>query len=386
MSELDLDKILTRVHGLAGELEPFREMLLANVVMISEIPAPTFGEQERISFLQQRFTESGLDTTSIDEIGNGVGILSGTGGEQTILLTAHADTPFLISENHSCTLQTDRILGAGVADNSLGLAVLVTLPTILEGLNIRLKSDLLFLGATASLEQGNQRGLRFFLANTNRVLAAGISIEGAPLGRLHYRSMASLGGMISCHVSRKVSQISAIEILNRIINRLGAIELPEQTHTGLVFGEISGGASYKIPARNAQLTFQLRSDDDQTVIDIRNQINAIVDDEAREKGVSCHLEAIARTRAGGLESDHTLVVLTRKIMSALGVASRESIYSAIISGYVEQELPAICLGITDGDNINYPDEYVEIEPILTGVAQLIGVLMAIDGGCCAQYR
>jgi len=385
MSDVDVEKIMTRVHGLAGELEPFREMLLANVVMISEIPAPTFGEEERIGFLQQRFTESGLDTTSIDEVGNGVGILSGTEGKQTILLTAHADTPFPVSANHSCTLETDRILGAGIADNSLGLAVLVTLPTILDGLNIRLKSDLLFLGTIGSLEQGNQRGLRFFLANTNRTLAAGLSIEGAPIGRLHYRSMASLGGMISCHVSRKVSQISAIEILNRIINRLGDIKLPEQTHTGLVFGEISGGASYKIPARNTQLTFQLRSDDDQTVADIRKQINAIVDDEAREKGVSCHLEGIARTRAGGLESDHPLVVLTRKIMTGLGIQPRESIYSAIISGYVEQELPAICLGITDGDNINYPDEYVEIEPILTGVAQLIGVLMAIDGGCCAQY-
>ena len=385
MSE-SLEKILTRVHGLAGELEPFREMLLANVVMISEIPAPTFAEQERISFLNQRFNESGLDSTSIDELGNGVAILPGSEGKRTIMLTAHADTPFAAAENHSCTLDTGRILGLGVADNSLGLAVLATLPTILEGLGIHLKNDLLFLGSTCSLEQGNQRGLRFFLSNTNRTIAAGLSIEGASIGRLHYRSMASLGGMISCHVSRKVSQKSAIEILNQVINRLVGIELPQDSHSGLVLGEISGGASYKIPARNAQLSFQLRSDDDEAVADIRRQINAILDDEAREEGVSCHLEGIAQTRAGGLESDHPLVSLTRQVMAELGIPSRESIYSAIMSGYAEHEIPAVCIGITDGDNINYPDEYVEIEPILTGVAQLIGVLMAIDGGCCAEYK
>jgi acetylornithine deacetylase/succinyl-diaminopimelate desuccinylase-like protein len=378
-----LEKILARVHGLAGELEPFREMLLANVVMISEIPAPTFGEEERISFLNQRFTESGLDSTSIDELGNGVAILPGSDGKRTILLTAHADTPFSASENHSCTLDTGRILGSGVADNSLGLAVLATLPTILEGLDIQLKNDLIFLCSTCSLEQGNQRGLRFFLSNTNRSITAGLAIEGASIGRLHYRSMASLGGMISCHVSRKVSQKSAIEVLNQVINRLVRIELPEETHTGLVLGEISGGASYKIPARNAQLLFQLRSDDDETVADLRRQINVILDDEAREKGVSCHLEGIARTRAGGLESDHPLVFLTRRVMTELGIRSRESVYSAIMSAYGEHEIPAVCIGITEGDNINYPDEYVEIEPILTGVAQLIGVLMAIDGGCCA---
>ena len=378
MSTPQLDRVLNRIHTLAAELEPLREMLLANVVMISEIPAPTFGEEERIGFLQQRFVEAGLHSISIDEVGNGVGILPGSKGINTILVTAHADTPFTVGQNHSCTLEPDRIHGPGIADNSLGLAVLATLPTLLEGLGIRLESDLLLLGAASSLEQGNQRGLRFFLSHSD-------TLPKAAIGRLHYRSMASLGGLITCTVNRRLSQLSAINVLNRIINRLNRIDLPAETHTGLVYGEISGGASYKIPARNAQLTFQLRSDTDEVVADIRSRINAILDDEAREPGVSCHLEGIASTRAGGIDSDHPLVSTTRRLMAELGIQPRESIYSAIISGYVEHDIPAVCLGITEGDNINYPDEYVEIGPILTGVAQLIGVLMAIDGGCCAQH-
>lgn len=378
-----LENILYRVHGLVAELEPFREMLLANVVMIGEIPAPTFFEQERIAFLQQRFTESGLNSISVDELGNGAGVLPGTDGDRTILITAHADTPFAAGEDHTCTLETNRILGPGTADNSVGLAVLATLPTILEGLSIRLKHDLIFLGSTGSLEQGNQRGLRFFLSNIDQCPSAALAIEGVPVGRLHYRSMASLGGVINCNVRRKVSQISAIEVLNRVINRLVRVDLPLDSHSGIVFGEISGGVSYKIPARNTQLTFQIRSDDDETVSDISRQINAILDDESREKGVSCHLQRIARTSAGGLESDHPLVYTSRRIMTALGIQPRKSVYSAIMSGYVEHDIPAICLGITEGENINYPDEYVEIEPILTGVAQLIGVLLAVDGGFCA---
>ena len=385
MSEVELETVLNQLQGLAARLEPFREMLLANLVMLGEIPAPTFGEQDRMAFLQQRFTESGLQNISVDEMGNGVAILPGTEGRQTILLTAHADTPFPATANHSYTLGSDKIHGPGIADNSLGLAVLATLPTFLDGLGIQLKNDLLLLGSTGSLEQGNQRGLRFFLSNTNVVPAAGISIEGATLGRLHYRSMASLGGKITCKVSRKVSQKSAIEVLNQVINRLVEIKLPGKSHTGLVLGEIAGGASYKIPARHTQLTFQLRSDADEVVADIRSQITALLDDESRERGVSCHLESMARTRAGGLESDHDLVFLTRRIMAHLGIHSRDSIYSAIMSGYVEHEIPAVCIGLTNGDNINYQDEYVEIEPILTGVAQLIGVLMAIDGGCCAKH-
>ncbi len=385
MNDAELENIIARGHGLIKELEAYREMLLANVVMISEIPAPTFAERERIIFFQQRLVEEGLHSISIDEVGNGVGILPGREGRQTILVTAHADTPFSMSHDHACTLTKDRIHGPGIADNSLGLAVLATLPTILAGLDIHLENDLLFLASTATLEHGNQRGLRFFLGNTKRNIATGVSVEGASLGRLHYRSMASLGGKINCNVNRRVNQKSAIEVMNRIINRLHEIKTDSEQHTGLVFGEISGGASYKVPARNTSLSFQLRSDMDENVAVIKNRITAILDDESKESGVSCHLEDIASTRAGGLDSDHPLVLLTRKIMAGLDIQPRESIYSAVTSGFVEHDIPAVCLAVTEADNINYSDEFVEIEPILTGIAQLIGVLMAIDGGLCAQH-
>ncbi len=380
MNNVELEKIIARGHGLTAELEAYREMLLANVVMISEIPAPTFAEKERIHFFQQRLVEEGLHSISIDELGNGVGILPGREGKQTVLVTAHADTPFPVTHNHSCTLARDRIYGPGIADNSLGLAVLATLPIILTGLGIRLKNDLLLLASTTSLGHGNQRGLRFFLGNKKRDIAAGVSVEGAPLGRLHYRSMASLGGKINCHVNRRVNQKSAIEVMNRVMNRLTEIRTDSRQHVDLIFGEISGGASYKVPARNTGLSFQLRGDMDENVAATKNRITAILDDESREAGVSCHLEDIASTRAGGLDSDYPLVLLTRKIMAGLDIQPRESIYSAVVSGFVEHDVPSVCLGITDADNINYADEFVEIEPILTGVAQLIGVLMAIDGG------
>ena len=385
MSDMDLEQIIAMVNSLVTDLEPYREMLLANVVMIGEIPAPTFSEQERISFLKQRFTECGLHNCSTDELGNGLGILTGSEGTQTILLAAHADTPFAAAEDHTYTIDAGRICGPGVADNSLGLAVLATLPTILEGLDIRFRNDLLFMGASRSLEQGNQQGLRFLLANSNRPLAAGISIEGAPLGRLHYRSMASLGGMVACNVNRRVSQKSAIEVLNQIIYRLSCIPLLEESHAGLVLGSVAGGASYKIPARNARLKFQLRSDSDQTLMESKEKVENLLDEVGKEKGVSAHLEVIASTMAGGLDASYPLVLLTRRVMTTLGLQPRDSIYSATVSRYVEKDIPAVCIGITNGDNVNYPDEYIEIEPILTGVAQLIGILLAIDGGHCVKY-
>jgi len=382
-STVDISKPLARMIGLPAELEPYREMLLANVIMVGEIPAPTFGERERVAFLKQRFTECGLQYSSSDEIGNGMGVIPGTEGKQTIMLSAHVDTPFDESINHTFTIEQGIIKGPGVADNSLGVAVLATLPTILDGLNIRLKNDLLLLAAARSLEQGNQHGLRFFLSNTTRPVTTGIVLEGCPLGRLNYRSMASMGGHIFCDVDRKVSQLSAIEVLNALISQLGHIDLGDDEYTALVLGSVRGGVTYKLPARKAELKFQLRSDTDQKVTEMNHSIQSIIDKEVSREGVSAHLEVIARTRSGGLDSLDPLVMTAREIMRTIGIKPKESIYSSIISPYLEHNIPAVCLGLSDGDNLNYPDEFIEIEPLLLGVAQVIGMLLCIDGGDCA---
>ena len=69
--------------------------------MLGEIPAPTFAEEDRIQFLANRFTEEGLQNISIDEAGNAMGILPGQKGDHTILVVAHADTPFDAASDHA---------------------------------------------------------------------------------------------------------------------------------------------------------------------------------------------------------------------------------------------------------------------------------------------
>ncbi|WP_457571881.1 hypothetical protein [Desulfovulcanus sp.] len=380
MNEKDLSRVLERVRCLPAELESLREILLANLVLIGEIPAPTSGEQKRVSFLGERFAEYGLQNCSTDELGNGLAILPGIKGERTILLTAHADTPFAVSEDHTYTVNSSRVLGPGVADNSLGVAVLATLPVLLEKLGIKLQSDLLLLAPVRSLDQGNQEGLKFFLANSKQPVHAAIAIEGAQLGRLNFRSMASLGGMITCQINRKISQESTINILCQIVAQLNAIHLPQENHTFLTFGSIGGGISYKYPARNGFLKFQLRSNRDRTIEEITTTIYNILDSIALQPGVSAHLKQIANTTSGGLDSSHPLVLRARQILDALDISPQDSIYSPMISAFAEYNIPALCIGITYAENVNYLDEFIEIDPIMKGVAQLIGILMAIDGG------
>ncbi|MDA0812036.1 MAG: hypothetical protein O3C21_06580 [Verrucomicrobia bacterium] len=74
------------------KLQEIREIIVANAVMISEIPAPTGHERQRIEFITNRFQEFGLQNASIGEFGNAQAILPGlVECSHNILVAAHAD-------------------------------------------------------------------------------------------------------------------------------------------------------------------------------------------------------------------------------------------------------------------------------------------------------
>lgn len=383
------DEVLNVVRRLPPELEQTREMLLANLIMLGEVPAPTFQERERIELLVQRFTECGLTNCSIDEAGNALAVMPGSVGSQKVLITAHADTPFPKTVPHTISVDKDRITGPGVADNSLGLAVLATLPTMLEHLKIRLRSDVVFMGATKSLGRGNLEGLRFFLSNSDLPIKAGISVEGAQLGRLHYASLATLDGEISCQIGSEASDgeepaENAILTLVHVIDQIRDMPLPEAS-TRVVLGSVEGGTSYKTPARSAQLCFQVRSESGQALESVERRIREIVQEAGRSGGVEIEFRSIARTNAGGIDGDHPLILHTRRIMATLGIQPRSDRFSSTVSSFIEHDIPSITLGVSRAVHLNERNESVFIGPMSKGVAQLIGVLLMIDGGCCDRY-
>ena len=86
-----------------------------------------------------------------------------------------------------------------------------------------------------------------------------------------------------------------------------------------------------------------------------------------------------------MDTGHFFVLQARRVLTTLGIHPGENPYSSVVSGFVENSIPAMCIGITTGENINYHDERIDISPIMKGVAQLIGLLLSIDGGCCAEH-
>jgi len=384
------DDILRVLPVIREASQSAREILLANLVMIGEIPSPTFEEYQRVEFIQNRFVESGLHNASADEMGNALGILPGSRGDQNILVVAHVDTVHAATVDHTITLQPRSAVGPGVGDNALGVAVVVTLPMLLELLNIELESNLVLMGASRSLGRGDLEGLRFFLSNSEIPISTGIGVEGFPLGRLSHNSIGMYRGEIVCSVPEeydwtRFGATGAIVTINEVINHIQEIRLPRRPRCSIVLGSIMGGQAYNTIATNAILRFEIRTESEQVGEEIFHQMEGIISEISSQTGADIFLDVFASRRPGGIPYQHPLARSARGIMDALDIQPRKSPSTSELSAFISHQIPGITIGITYGEHHNTPEEEVAIEPIFTGLAQLIGILLAIDRGfCCAD--
>lgn len=385
----ELDPILDRIHPHRENLHSVRELLLANAVMVGEIPAPTGGEEERIRFLSNRFIEEGLQHISIDEAGNGMGMLPGRKGARNILVCAHADTVFNQKVDHAVSVSAEGICGPGIGDNSLGVAAIITLPEILRRLGIQFDDNLILMGCTRSLGRGDLGGIRFFLENNKLPLRAGVCVEGIQLGRLSYASVGMLRGEISVQVPSgydwaKFGATGSVAVLTRAVQRITEIPIPMNPPTQIIFGSISGGTSFGTRPTSASLRFEVRSEKAGMVAEIRQQIEDIVDEISNSSDTEISFSSIAERRPGGLAYGHPMVKVMRSVLDTLDVKPHVEPSVGELSQLIEHGIPAVTLGLTRGRHKNEFNETIDIRPIFGGLAQLIALLQFIDGGLCDE--
>lgn len=384
-----LETILEDIPKNRDALQPIREILLANAMMTGEIPSPTGGEEERITFLGNRFTEEGLQNISIDEAGNCMAVIPGTVGENNILVCAHADTVFDKKVDHAMSVTHDSITGPGIGDNSLGLATLATLPQIIQKLNIQHKDNLILLGATRSLGRGDLGGIRFFLDNYKSKVRAGICVEGIQLGRLSYSSVGMLRGEIHLQVPSeydwtRFGATNAIAILSDVVQTIMRIPIPTEPKTKIIFGSISAGTSFATQPTSARLRFEIRSEEVGMVGQLKTKIEDIVEETANATNVDLNLSIIAERKTGGLAYGHPMVKCMRSILSELQVKPYVEPSVGELSELIAREIPSVTIGLTRASNKNEFNETIEIQPTFDGLAQLVALLAAIDGGLCDE--
>ena len=179
---------------------------------------------------------------------------------------------------------------------------------------------------------------------------------------------------------------NAILILNEVINEIMNLRLSQRPRTRVVIGKISGGANHGKIAYDATLGFEIRSDSYKIVKSIYGDIKDIVDGIRHENEVDLTIKTISNLKASRLKFNHPLVKSAAAVLESLGIEPVSKSTESAQSIFLGHKIPAITLGITYGENFYMENATMEIEPMFKGIAQVVGVLKAIDGGVCDEQQ
>jgi tripeptide aminopeptidase len=382
--EIPIDHILDYIDS----IQSIMETILTNIVLLGQIPAPTFHEHNRTAALLDRLSEFQVDECTTDGYQNPIGIIHGKSQTQPpIFVVAHLDTPFGTDIDHNYTVTAESISGAGVMDNSIGVGVLTSLPEILRHLDLEFQSDLVLAGVIQSIGKGNLRGIRHLLNTWSTPIRGAVCIESTDLGRLSHFSDGMIRGEVACDAlagpaERRNSRPNAILVLNEVIDQILSLRLPQRPRTQIVIGTITGGLKHGAPANEARLGFEIHSDSDEMVKSLYSDILDIVEGLGHVHETGLSLETISNVNTARLAHNHPLVKAVTQIMAALDVAPASGPSESELSIFLSRGIPAVTLGITEGKRQQERTASAHIAPIGRGIAQIIATIQAIDRGVC----
>lgn len=368
-------------------INSLRESVLANLSMISQIPANTFNEVQRTEFILSRFTEIDTFEPRTDKLHNAIAVSNGTKSNKTILISTHMDNQFDSSVDQNISIDEERVYGAGVADDNISLAVLLTLPDILEKLNLKLKSKLILLATTRYHGRGDFGGMRHFIKENGKDISATINLSGTDLDILNYFNLSRIRCDIQCDIKssekyswQRMVDGNAILVINDIIDSLFTIPLPKKPRTFINVGMISGGERYSTICREACINIEVLSENDTTMDSIIEEISNRCIDLAARHGADVTTDFFGRHRASHVTTGHPLIKSALNIIKSMDLSPKMEYSNSQITISLEAGIPSVNIGVTTGVGGSSPRSYIDIDPISQGILQLIMLLEETDKG------
>ena len=394
-------KFLAAYPNLEQIISSLKEVIISNIIMIGQEPmdlqvikdddVSITNRSPRATMFSDRIGAlAAVDECTTDMDGNPVALIKGTdSSKKPIVICAHLDTTIKEPEDNTLLVTDSLIKGPGIADNSVSAGVLMSLPEILELLNINLNSDLYIVGLAESLGKKNLISARQFLANWNHEVRGAVILEGVEIGRLNYYSLGMIRSEITCHIPAVTGwehkgETNAIIIFNEVINRIMAIQLPQRPKTRINIGRLDAGLKFGDTALAGTMGFEVVSDSLEMVEHVYENIEDIVESLAYESQVEMNMDKQSNVGAYSLGYNHPLVKSAVAVMEELNIKPNISSSESELAVFLSKDIPTITLGLTHGENVHKENASVEIQPMIKGIAQIIGVILALDSGVCDE--
>ncbi len=359
--------------------EQMRDQIADDAEKICLVPAPPFKERQRAEFVAGMFRDLGYKP-EFDDVDNVIVRRKGSGNEKSIMLLGHTDTVF--PEGTEITVQRNNgsMTGPAIGDNSLGVAALLGVARALDRMDVQTAGDLLLVANVGEEGLGNLRGARAAVDQFESELGAVIAVEGHSLGRVTSGAVGSKRIKVTVtgpggHSWGAFGQPSAIHALGHIIHEIDSLSVPEDPKTTYNVGVIEGGVSVNTISPNASAVIDMRSVDVESLNNLADNVESII--QSKNTGdISTEIEILGERPAGRTPDDEPIVQTGLSILRDLGMDPYTDASSTDANVPISRGIASVCIGVTRGEGAHRMEETIEIEPIASGMAQLIKMVIA----------
>ncbi len=341
-------------------IEESDERALEDLITITEIPAPPFGEEKRAKAFKEMLVEAGLEDVSIDEVGNVIGVRPGTVGDRVLVLSAHLDTVFPEETDVTVRRVGERLYAPGIGDDSRGLVVVLMVLRAMNQANIQTEDDVWFVGTVGEEGLGDLRGVKHLFREGAPKIDAFITIDGggetgianAALGSFRYRvSFSGPGG----HSWAAFGTANPAHALGRAIyyfEEAASAFVGDGPRTSFNVGRIGGGTSINsVPFEN-WMEIDVRSVEQGRLVEMDSLLRAAVQralEEANEKrdrgdALTANVEKIGDRPSGETAASTPLVQRTMAAVSYVGFEPRLASSSTDANVPISMGIPAVRIG------------------------------------------
>ncbi len=188
VATLASQEAISKAFEIIEELEPETH---ADLIHLTEIPAPPFKEEVRAAEFKRMLEAAGADRVWIDKEGNVIALRSGTEGGRTVAVDAHLDTVFPEGTDVTVRHRGDTLIAPGIGDDTRGLAMVLAILKTMEQAGLETKSDILFIGTVGEEGQGDLRGVKYLFQSGEYDIDSWISIDGGSIGRVNNAGLGS---------------------------------------------------------------------------------------------------------------------------------------------------------------------------------------------------
>ena len=342
---------------------------------LAQIPAPSNQEQLRAEFCKNWLEAQGAEGIYVDDALNVIYPVGVTAENPLVCFVAHSDVVFPDTQPLPLRVEDGKIFCPGIGDDTANVVALMMAAKYIAEHKLQPKDKGLLLVINSGEEGlGNLKGTRKLMADFGHRIQEFITFDahdcqgvGIAVGSRRYRiEIDTEGG----HSYTAFGNRNAIAYMASLIDTLYTIKLPPKGKTTYNVGTISGGTSVNTIAQHAEMLYEFRSDEAESLEIMDQHLQAAVE-FYRTKGIQVTVTPVGDRPCGGdVDTERVQAMMDRANEASVRYYGKPHSFgrgSTDSNIPLSMGIPSICVGCYNGDKSHTREEWVEIDSLLPGL-------------------